>query len=39
MERYRMYLGGEWQEAASGEYFGTENPFTGWPWALIARGS
>jgi len=38
MERYRMYIGGEWREAASGEWFETQNPYTGKTWALVARG-
>jgi aldehyde dehydrogenase (NAD+) len=38
LARYRMYIGGEWVEAASGETFPSDNPFTGKPWALIPRG-
>jgi aldehyde dehydrogenase (NAD+) len=33
-----MFIGGEWVEAASGEYFSSDNPFTGEPWALIPKG-
>jgi (Z)-2-((N-methylformamido)methylene)-5-hydroxybutyrolactone dehydrogenase len=39
MEKLRMYIGGEWVESASGEWFETYNPFTGKPWALVARGT
>ena len=38
MDRYKMYIGGEWCEAASGAWFETENPFTGKVWAEVARG-
>ncbi len=38
LERYRMYIDGQWVESASGEYFETDNPFTGTPWALIPKG-
>lgn len=33
-----MYIDGERVKPASGEYFETFNPFTGKPWALVARG-
>jgi len=35
---YNMFIGGEWIEAASGEWFETFDPFTGRPWARIPRG-
>ena len=38
LTRYRMFIGGEWVDAASGETFPSDNPFTGRPWALIPRG-
>jgi aldehyde dehydrogenase (NAD+) len=34
-----MYIGGEWVAPASGQWFESYNPFTGEPWALVARGS
>jgi aldehyde dehydrogenase (NAD+) len=37
--RYRMFIGGEWTDAASGEYFESDDPFAGEPWALIPRGT
>jgi len=36
---YRMYIGGEWVEPASGDYFASDNPYTGQPWAMIPRGN
>ena len=38
MKTYRMYIDGQWCEAASGRVFESENPYTGKPWALIPRG-
>src|SRR3954454_19698502 len=37
MRDYRMLIGGEWLEAASGETFETVNPFTGRAWASVPR--
>ncbi len=39
MQRYRMLIGGEWVDAASGETFESENPFLGGPWALVPRAA
>ncbi|MCC6778887.1 MAG: aldehyde dehydrogenase [Hyphomicrobiales bacterium] len=39
MQRYGMYIGGEWCEPATGQWFDTTNPYTGECWAQIARGS
>ena len=38
LEKLQMYIGGEWCDPASGEWFESFNPFTGKPWALIPRG-
>ena len=38
LEKLKMYIGGEWQDAASGQWFESFNPFTGKPWAEVARG-
>jgi len=38
LQRYQMFIGGQWMAAASGEYFPSDNPFTGKPWAEIPRG-
>ena len=35
--KYRMWIGGEWVESVSGEYFPSDNPFLGKPWALIPK--
>jgi aldehyde dehydrogenase (NAD+) len=34
-----MHVGGEWVDAASGDYFESDNPYLGEPWALIPRGT
>lgn len=37
LPRYDAYIGGEFRVPASGEYFPSEDPFTGREWALVAR--
>jgi aldehyde dehydrogenase (NAD+) len=37
METYSYYADGKWLEPANGEYFETENPYTGEAWAQIPR--
>ncbi|MFQ5936824.1 MAG: aldehyde dehydrogenase [Acidiferrobacterales bacterium] len=37
LERYKTHIDGEWVESASGEYFESDNPYTGQPWALIPK--
>ncbi len=39
LARYRMYIGGEWIDAGSGDVFESDNPYLGEPWALIPRGT
>ena len=39
LAQYRMYVGGEWVESGSGDYFESDNPYLGEPWALIPRGT
>ena len=39
MKIYNHYINGAWVEPAGGEYFDTENPYTGEVWAKIARGT
>jgi aldehyde dehydrogenase (NAD+) len=34
-----MYIDGQRVEPESGDYFNTDNPYTGQPWAMIARGN
>ncbi|HEX9645991.1 MAG TPA: aldehyde dehydrogenase family protein, partial [Alphaproteobacteria bacterium] len=38
MQRFQMYIDGKFSDAASGEWFETQNPYTGKTWALVARG-
>jgi len=38
LSRYGHYIDGAVKAPASGEYFPTENPFTGEAWAEVARG-
>lgn len=37
MQKYQAWINNEWVDPASGQWFETENPFTGKPWALIPR--
>ena len=39
LTKYKMFIGGEWVESASGEHFPSDNPFTGKPWASIPKGN
>ena len=39
MKQYQHYINGTWTEPHSGEWFDTENPYTGEVWAKIARGN
>ncbi|MBP0622383.1 aldehyde dehydrogenase [Cupriavidus consociatus] len=39
MEQYPMFIDGAFDEAADGRWFETHNPYTGKPWAQVARGS
>jgi (Z)-2-((N-methylformamido)methylene)-5-hydroxybutyrolactone dehydrogenase len=38
MERFELYIGASRVPAAGGETFETVDPFTGEPWATVARG-
>ncbi len=38
LKHYKMFIGGEWLDAAGGDCFPSDNPYTGKPWALIPRG-
>lgn len=38
MQRYNLYIDGQQCASNSGQWFTSENPFTGQPWAEIARG-
>ncbi len=37
METYSYYADGKWLEPWSGEYFASENPYSGETWAQIPR--
>jgi len=37
LPRYDAFIGGESRAPANGEYFPTQDPFTGREWALVAR--
>jgi alkylation response protein AidB-like acyl-CoA dehydrogenase len=37
LPNYKMFIGGEWVAAESGEWFETFDPFAGRPWAMVAR--
>lgn len=39
MKKYQHYINSEWTDPASGEWFDTENPYTGETWAQIAKGN
>lgn len=39
LPKYQMFIGGEWVDARSGEWFESFDPFAGKPWALVARGA
>src|SRR5258706_4980821 len=39
MERFTLYIDGQKREPDSGQWFASENPFTGQPWAEVARGN
>ncbi|WP_028217088.1 aldehyde dehydrogenase [Paraburkholderia oxyphila] len=39
MQRYSLYIGGHLCEPASGQWFNSDNPYSGAPWAEIARGN
>jgi aldehyde dehydrogenase (NAD+) len=39
MRKFQLFIGGEWTDPASGQWFDTVNPYTGAAWARIARGN
>jgi len=38
MQRYDLYIDGQFSKPAGGEYFESFDPYAGKPWALIAKG-
>jgi acyl-CoA reductase-like NAD-dependent aldehyde dehydrogenase len=39
MDRYKLFIGGEWLDPASEQWFESTEPFSGAAWAQIARGN
>ena len=39
MKRYKLFIGGEWCDPVSNDWFETTEPFSGKAWALIPRGT
>lgn len=39
MQRYEMFIDGENRKPGAGEWFPTDNPYLGTPWAEIAKGT
>jgi acyl-CoA reductase-like NAD-dependent aldehyde dehydrogenase len=38
MQKTKMLIGGKWVEPAAQDWFESENPYTGKPWAWVPRG-
>ena len=38
MQRYQMYIDGQFSDASSGKWFDSYNPYTGEVWGQIAEG-
>ena len=39
MDKYKMYIGGEFSDSVSGRWMDSENPFSGDVWAKVAQGN
>ncbi|WP_428622650.1 aldehyde dehydrogenase [Sedimenticola sp.] len=39
MQEYRLLIDGQWVESTSGQWFESEEPFSGHVWARVARGN
>ena len=39
MEKYKLYINGEWVESSSGEYYDDMNPYTGEVYAQVANAT
>ena len=39
MKAYKHYIDGAWTAPSGGQYFDTDNPYTGEVWAKIAKGN
>ena len=38
IQRYDLYIDGQFSKPAGGEYFESFDPYAGKPWAQIAKG-
>jgi acyl-CoA reductase-like NAD-dependent aldehyde dehydrogenase len=38
-ERYKLFIDNRWEDPASGQWFDTEDPFSGETWAQIPRAN
>ncbi len=38
LETYQLLIGAEWQPAASGRTYESQNPYTGESWAVVPDG-
>lgn len=39
MQTYQLRINGHWRDSSTGEFFDSFDPYTGKPWASVARGS
>jgi acyl-CoA reductase-like NAD-dependent aldehyde dehydrogenase len=39
LQRFQMYIGGEFVDALAGTTFASNNPYTGKDWAIVPDGS
>ncbi|MDH3692766.1 MAG: aldehyde dehydrogenase family protein [Gammaproteobacteria bacterium] len=39
LNKRRLYIGGQWVDPTSGEYFESYDPYTAKPWCLIPKGN
>ncbi len=39
MQKYQLFINGEWVDPESGQWFDSVNPYTGLAWAQIPRGN
>jgi acyl-CoA reductase-like NAD-dependent aldehyde dehydrogenase len=39
MQVYKHYINGQYCDPVEGQWFNSENPYTGTVWAQVARGS
>jgi len=39
LKKYKMHIAGRWEDSLSNDFFESENPYTGTPWALIPNGN